>query len=375
MMNITNLILVAVLSNCTEFARKLELPLDLPLTTNQIRTFRVYELYPSLSVWVTLTNDYRFDFTRGRVYWFEDPMALQRQFPTTNHFGRKAVMTQAEALALAKESVTKLGYSPDDFYMELDPEVKQLFGLPHYEFTWYEPHRDSVPSISIEIDAASGRVVYWYALALYCPSNPDPDIPGLKELVEADRRRQVARYFPGAPLDPPKVEDGQILEVLPKIKAFAQTLALPIKGPESLEEVQASWISYQMITPDLVINLTNGYQFIYDMRLKRVDCFVAKESFFFSRRVRLRDFTGEWKMSEKAAIALVTNAVGKLGYKMETLFRQKPVVEKPNIRGKIVVPRYRLTWEQGSRGVLERRVCAEVDADAGRLVSLSIVGD
>ena len=47
-------------------------------------------------------------------------------------------------------------------------------------------------------------------------------------------------------------------------------------------------------------------------------------------------------------------------------------IQKPNIRGNMVVPRFHLTWHYLVDAQLEKGVFAEVDANAGRLTAFGI---
>src|SRR6266536_4570396 len=187
-MNVTNLILVAVLSNCSDFASKLNLPLNVPLSTDEVKAFRILNTYPSLKTTIVLTNNYSFHFSSGHVTVFTGPLSLQEDFGRfdRNQWGRKATVSQEEALAFARESVQKLGYSLENLYMDLNPAVQEPFGYPNYTFTWYEPNSGGSNSraIEIEVDCANKRIVRLEAPLLLLLQDAEPHIPGLKELAE-----------------------------------------------------------------------------------------------------------------------------------------------------------------------------------------------
>ena len=92
-MTITNLIIALVISNCSDFAKRLELPLRLPLRTNEIATFEILGTYPTLEVSVLLTNKCSFHFLHGRVSDYRNPRALQVSLPSAEHFRRKAIVS------------------------------------------------------------------------------------------------------------------------------------------------------------------------------------------------------------------------------------------------------------------------------------------
>lgn len=374
----TNLILALVLSNCTEFASRLQLPVNLPLTRAEVSYFEIREFYPSLWVTLGVTNGCWFHYQNANVCRFRSPFTLHDRFPTTNHFGREATLTRDEALTFARERISKLGYSLGDLNMDLEPEVKALpSSLPYHEFTWYMPNFDRVhdptPAVIVEVDAADKRILYLDLSSLLFSGSADPGIPGLAELKEADRRRQFARYAPDTPLDPPKVAESEIRDALGYVRSFSRALALPFAPPVSTDEVRHAGFSYQTGAPRLGVRLTNGMSFLCDMDRKRVEAFSNGSSFFSQSHVRLRDYVGENKMSENAALSLVRDAVRKVGYGPHDLLRQEPVVQKPNVQRGLNVPRTRFSWQQIKEGVLEQQVTAEVDLSTGQIVTLSII--
>lgn len=375
-MGVTNLILLFALTNCSEFARKLDLPVPLPLTSNSVQWIRVKELIPSLDIMIDLTNGYSFKVRNQGVCTFRDPKALHARFPKDRHEERRATMSQDEALAFARKSIQKLGYDPEFFYANLNPKIEQFFQwIPQYEFEWNQPNSESDwdPSITIEVDAAERRILYFDSLMLR--AGHYPEIAGLLELVTNRWRGEVRRFFPDQSFDLPKVTLEQLTNALLHISKFAHTLHLSINGPASTNEVQLAQLhrNMNMGTVDLSIVFTNGYWFGCNPTNGNVEQFSDGRPFFGMKRVRLRDYEGKWNLSEKQAIALVTDAVIKLGYNMKPLFKEKPDVQKPNIRGKIVVPRYSFRWQSINGGLLEKSVWAEVDADAGRIVCLGIL--
>jgi len=86
----------------------------------------------------------------------------------------------------------------------------------------------------------------------------------------------------------------------------------------------------------------------------------------------LRNYVGKWNMSEKEAIVLVQRATRQLGFNMDNLFKHEPEVQKPNIRGRLIVPRFHFAWKHVVDAQLEKGVFAEVDANAGQLTAFGI---
>src|SRR5205814_40689 len=86
---------------------------------------------------------------------------------------------------------------------------------------------------------------------------------------------------------------------------------------------------------------------------------------------------GKWRLSQAAAIRLVRDAVRDLAFSMQ-LMNSPPVVQRPNLRGKATIPRYLFEWQETKPSFrpglrfISNRVTAEVDAEHGSVMSLSI---
>jgi hypothetical protein len=146
---------------------------------------------------------------------------------------------------------------------------------------------------------------------------------------------------------------------------------------DGCETAKGDWasvfgISYATALPRLSIQLTNGYRFSCDMEKGRVEGFDDGKPFFSGWPVHLRNYVGKWKMNEKQAIVLIQRATKELGYNMDELFKLEPEIEKPNIRGGLVVPRFHFIWKRVVGAQLEKGVFAEVDADGRRLAAFSV---
>jgi hypothetical protein len=56
-------------------------------------------------------------------------------------------------------------------------------------------------------------------------------------------------------------------------------------------------------------------------------------------------------------------------FNMDELFKHEPEMQKPNVQGGMIVPRFHFTWQRVVYAQLEKEDVAEVDADAGRLTA------
>ncbi len=374
-MDVTNLILSLVLSNCSVFSESVLSGTRVPISTNAVREFKVARTFPSLWVCLTLTNRCAFNFQNGVVYYYRHPSALWGGSLNKLAAEEQATMSQEDALLLARSFLPRLGYAPEDLYADLAPRVEQVPHTGHYLFTWLDPTEDSdlAEDLRIEIDTVSHRLLYFWSLGALAAGRPEPDIPGLKELRETERKRQLART-PGYKRDYLGREDPRMGEALPKLAQMVEALRLPFGTNALRDEIASAFIHGQWLTPQLVLLLTNGYRLSYDVAGGKAVGFSGPKPFFGLSHPRLRDYTGQWTMSEPAARSLVTNAVARIGFNLDPLFAKNPGIDRPRIRGNITVPRLRFTWEDvTNEGVLSQAVYAEVDAGSGTLVSLDVI--
>src|SRR6266545_6178139 len=121
----TNAVLLAVLPHVTDFSQKLDSPPFSEFNTNAV--FRVV-LHPKAgdvngTIW--FTNGYAFHFARGHITGFfsrwaysreRDPNAIPKYFAPVK-------MTKTEAVGLARNAITKLGYPLEWLFADLEPDV------------------------------------------------------------------------------------------------------------------------------------------------------------------------------------------------------------------------------------------------------------
>ena len=312
-MNITNLILLAVLTNCSDFSKKLNLPLCLPLTPQHVKKMFVHQLNPSVIVFLTLTNGFKFQSCDGHIISYDDPKSFSVRFPTRSELGQKQMMNKDDAIIFAKDCVTKLGYDPDFFYMNLDPGFNDdMLKYAHCNFTWFYPNSESTPTISFEIDLHQKRLLHMTALALIGNRDRLLNIPSLEEFLTSDHKRQNEIYYN----DSRKPKPEEVLAILPIIKQFSSSLSIPTNWPNSMDGVKAAEFSLEKGSSELYIKITNGYCYSYDAQAKRVTGFVRNDCFFFAdnrQHLDLKSITGAPRLNEQMAIAMVTNAIAKLG--------------------------------------------------------------
>jgi hypothetical protein len=230
----SNAVLVAVLPYFSDFAARLDLPIQRPITTNQVRWSHSTPWKGYISAGVILTNDYFFAFhwqgydgKHGIVDDFHAPTNWFSEEDFTNmmtkYFG-KDHMTTNEAIAMARETLRKLGYKPEFTHSyetpTLDGPFDTKFGhVPYCSVTWEWPKTDELRDqnqitveINMELKTLAGMTVS------FSPTNDFHDFPAAPEIptnvvqeLESDYQKRMKESgkmfidtnaplrFPGAP--------------------------------------------------------------------------------------------------------------------------------------------------------------------------------
>jgi len=158
--------------------------------------------------------------------------------------------------------------------------------------------------------------------------------------------------------------------IMPQVADFAKRLELPIPQPVTIGHVREFKCSPRT---DLVggrIILKTGHEFAF--MHGHVEMYRSPECYYEIQDPDLVPrFFGPVRLSEKQALQVAHEAIRKLGYTAASLFADRaPVVTKPAKIGKNHVPRFRIRWNDPSRGNPENpppSVDFEVDATTGRI--------
>jgi hypothetical protein len=107
----SNAVLLAILPHLSDYAGRLGLPVELPLTTNQIVQFGCRGLIEDHGGAVKLTSGHVLDFRHGHLAAFEDPDSFQmnQDWDRVLEFRGPVRMTRAEAVALARKTIDHAG--------------------------------------------------------------------------------------------------------------------------------------------------------------------------------------------------------------------------------------------------------------------------
>jgi len=214
-------VLLAILPLISDYARKLRLPISLPVTTNHVGSFDP-QFFPG-QTYVTLTNSYRFVYADGYICQFHAPYAFfvggKRDGRIEDYWGR-ARMSEPEAIELARDTIRKLGYSLEALHLGRRPEIKKPLKIGDHAIPRYRLHWESVVPATgdeenetarivslteVEVDAANKTV---RSISSYDPSlrRPLPALdppPGVPPNAWRTNRPSQLLFLTNAPAKPP----------------------------------------------------------------------------------------------------------------------------------------------------------------------------
>ncbi len=365
----SNAVLVAVMPYVGDVARRLELPVPLPLAIEHVTHCNIL---PKRAVAVEIgtvgTNgNWFFAFSKGYVNIVQGPhdyFTEQEPDKIASYFG-KLNMSRTEAVNKARETIRKLGIDPEMVFADQEarvtgPEQVGTNTIPQYKIEWVDP-RSGFPKTAVNIDGENKRVtrVSIQNLVLF---RPDPKINGI-----------TAPSAPGTANWPP-TNPAYALQLAPialkAIDAYSKKLGLNVPSPLTTNYVAKLSLADNGGWPHAEIELTNGWRFVY--RNSGICGYYAPVNFFNSdaRPITVREFAGVPKLSEADAIKAVKAAVVKLDYPTNLLMLDfEPQVIKPVANN---IPRVMLFWhkENSDQTDLVFKLEAEVNLENGGIASL-----
>jgi hypothetical protein len=347
----SNALLVAVMPYVSDCCQKLNVPIPTPLTTQQVRTFRcpVNEENPDNCV-VALTNSCKFTFHHGMVDTFTD---LRHSFIGLEdnrlraHFYGRANMSEDEAIALAQNSLKRLGFSLEDIFVDCNPSFVKpppLDGtniIPYYEIEWAYPGESPYPggrnsSVTVEVDAQSRKVTEW---EVRCSTAWKDFLISEEEAMRLSGKTAEAMNKKKVNTD---INTNILLNILDHYPECEKMLRIPVALPLTAGEVAT--IGKKGAVFDISVN--GGYEFgIIDGFMRG---YIAPDS-FYRRTLRspVRRYWGEWNMSEKEAVEMARQFLDKLHYwSHPCIYDNTPTVRKPAKAGSHTIARYEIEWEK-----------------------------
>jgi hypothetical protein len=365
----SNAVLVAILPHVTDFARKMELPIPLPVTVEQLDGFGCDHRLGDPAGGMRLTNGYIFGFRHGHINLFKTPSRysdLQDPQLVPKFFGELR-MTDQEAVELCRVTIRKLGYTEEMLYADLRPTIKypERVGakvVPRYMVSWTDPRGGR--SCEFEVNAQDKRIeTVWFASDHLWRDPPKIDV------VPQPKGGGVFKSRFG-PVNP-EYAKRLLPAILPEFTDYSRRLGLPISLPITTNHV-ASYTCQKFdgqVYADVI--LTNKHRFFY--RDGTVQCYDAPDSFFDYTKtaVRVSDFVGRWRLKDSEAVRLAREALEKLGLPEEALFADEtPSITKP--RNVSNVPRIQIDWTKGKDGVQWTKTMIEIDAEHGIVKSIYV---
>jgi hypothetical protein len=207
----SNAMLVAILPYISDCAKQLDLPIELPITANQVAHFGASPYKDSIGGGVWLTNHYWFVFNDGFVRGFRSPddwfTMADEYWDHLERYVGKDNMTTNEAVELARDSFRKLGYKSEDFQVDGQPtnlegpyDNKKLGHIPCCKVEWNSPEATSQEEfdrsykIRFDIDMQSKQVVGMTLMSKrFFQTNPKVDV--VPELESDYRKRIQGKMF------------------------------------------------------------------------------------------------------------------------------------------------------------------------------------
>jgi hypothetical protein len=370
----SNAVLVAMMPYVSDYARKLDLPVPHPTTTAHVLSWAVVPIRDSGAT-VTIQGGWGFGFPLGEgghFMGFRGPHAyFSLQDPgEIPKFYAKNKTSRAEAITLARQTITKLGLPLETVFAEQEPQVTGPLKLgtnviPHFLIEWLDPR--SGPAVQVEVNGQVRRVE-----EIRFSGFLGPPVPGISTgLPPPEVKPQTW------PQVSPAYARALVPMVLRALDAYGQKLALPVPRPLTTNHVARFFVADNGGWPHCEIELTNGWRFIF--RNSMVNGYYSPDNLFSSgrrgdvaqRKLLIKDFVGKWRTTEPEAAAIVKHTLAKLNYPTNQIHMDfQPEVRKPAVPN---IPRYFISWRYKptpDADDIQSKVEAEVDAATGELKSL-----
>ena len=229
----SNAVLVAVLPHVSDFAKQLELPINTPITINQVERFKPPDITNEFMMAAWLTNKYSFcfDYWNAETFRTSDDWFVQDDMEHVERFIGKDNMTTNQAIEFARSSIVKLGYKLDDFdlndpptFLELGGELKEFGHVPYCRVEWDSPKGETnvLKNYLIQFDVdMQHKQIAGMALIGRKFGHPAPKIDIVPELESDYRKRTQGHIFSRTNAPPPVSDritsDGEGITVRPLV--------------------------------------------------------------------------------------------------------------------------------------------------------------
>jgi nitrogen fixation protein len=370
----SNAVVAVLLPYYSDFAKKLDLPISLPIKPDDIAHCAIQpdikegDGFDGASI--VLKNGFELYFGFGYVRGFSWPniyYGLQDPDEIPKYYGH-VKMTTNEVVQLARDTIKKVGIPLEEVFANQEPQIEppEHVGtntIPVYIVEWPDPQGGS---IKMEVNAETKRVEFMLSIA---PNlmHPPPKI----NVTPPKGHGMFDSMIPPSPN--PDYAWKLIPVALKAIDEYAGKLSLPIPHPLTTNNVAVVALFNNGGWPHCGIELTNGWRFVY--RHCMVNGYYSPNVLFTGpiHPLHLKDIEGKWNLSSNQAVELVKQALAKLNYPTNNIHMNfSPAIIYAPGNFQKTVPRYFFEWyyENASHDDLQSKVEAEVNADNGRLESL-----
>lgn len=366
----SNAVLVAVLPYFTDVAKKLDLPVPIPITQADIAEVDIWPGPGAPGAAILLKNNYwSFDFQQGYVDMVQNTHGglLFQQEPT---YGPIKI-TAKDAVKTARETLKKLGIAPEDVFSDFEPKVTlPIQNGTNVVYPYCVQWLDQMGSrtVDIKIDPHTGKMDRLW-LHHFNLVRPPPKI-GVEPSLAVNANDFFFRQMPPPPINPEYA--WKLIPIMFKaIDEYGKKLALPVPRPLTTNHVAKVEVDSDSGAPWCDIWLTNGWRFIYTHTM--VNGYDMPDRLGKRGPMHIKDFAGKWNLTTNQAIEVVKKALAKVVYPTNNIHMDfEPTVILPAGEFRKIIPRYIFEWyyRPSGQGNALSRVEAEVNADNGKLESL-----
>ena len=363
----SNAVLAAVLPYAADCAKKMELGPPEQFASNAVSRMFIDPRKEDVAGSIVFTNGFVIGFSDGHIRGFRSPQAYSsEQDPDLIPLYYGAVnMDAKEAVALARSSLKKLGISPESVFADVKPIIPPLEKvgtnvIPYYEVDWRDPRGGW--SVKAEINANKRiveRLDLWsenlnrnpFEIDVIPHVRPDHPLTGLR--LTGINPEYGFQLFP---------------IVIREVTNCAARLGIPLPQPLTTNHMKRFWVTDNDGWPHSELELTNGMRFVY--RNTNVCGYFAPDDFWNSdkRKIRISDFSGKWRMSDREMIALAQQTLGKLGYPDKFVHTEgTPELVKPKGQFAKLIPRCKVEWMYPDPRTMTQWAYVEIDADKGQI--------
>lgn len=365
--------LKAVLPFFSDFAKRLNLPVPLPMTEAEVVSCKITPWQNQnggiAGVSIKTKGGFEFSFSSGYVSGFSWPKtyaSMNGIQGISNFFGTPKI-SREQAIQFARGTLKKLGISLEDVFAQQKPRVTlPTWGtntIDRYLVEWFDPRGPGPSDVRMEINGKTGRMESLLLNALNL-KRPSPKIS-----VVAPRQPGMFDSLIPPPVNP-KYAWKLIPLMLKAIGEYSAKLSLPIPRPLTTNIVARIAIYNNDGWPHAEVILTDGWKFIY--RHTMVNGYYAPNNFFDSdnRKIHISQFAGRWNLTTNQAIEVIHKAMAELNYPTNHVHMNfTPDIYAASV-DKAHIPRLMFEWYYPTNGDLQSRLEAEVNMDNGKLESL-----